>query len=59
MDQEDARALIATEPNYGTRWTSLMCSVCGSDVVNRAEGIAQHTAWHEALAALVVTPNPG
>jgi hypothetical protein len=52
MDQRDARALIATEPNYETRWTSLMCSVCGSAVVNRAEGIAKHTSWHEALAAV-------
>jgi hypothetical protein len=56
MDQREARALLATEPSYETRGTSLMCTVCGSSVVNRKEGIAQHSAWHQALAVTFEPP---
>ncbi|MDT7742311.1 MAG: hypothetical protein QOE59_1389 [Actinomycetota bacterium] len=33
-----------------------MCTVCGSSVVNRKEGIAQHSAWHQALAVTFEPP---
>jgi hypothetical protein len=56
MDQRDAHALLATEPTYETRWTSLMCMVCGSAVVNRKESITKHTRWHEALATALGAP---